>query len=145
MASASESQESAAPLRSLDVMRGWGIADVARWTASLTGLTSAHADILLKNEVTGADLLDGVSIEGLHAVGMLLGPAVRIMAALAAIKIAAAPASGDLTRVISVRATDPHLSPTCTAQMTRRNHGRLWCMLARRTQRQMVGLSASAV
>lgn len=78
-------------------MRGWGIAEVAQWAASLNGLTSDHADVLFDNEVTGADLLDSVTKDDLLRVGMPLGPTGRIMAALAAIKIAdvVAPTSGD--------------------------------------------------
>ena len=85
MASASESQAGAAPLPTPDAMRGWGIAEVAKWALTIRGITFDHADILFKNEVTGEDLLDHVTEEKLKRLGMPGGPAWRISSALAAI------------------------------------------------------------
>ena len=95
MAAASESEAGAAPLTTPDAIRSWSVADVAKWVVKIHSITSAHADILFKNEITGEDLLDHVTEEKLERWGMPGGPAGRIMSALAAVKSAesAVPAS----------------------------------------------------
>ena len=86
--------ESPAGAATLDVVRGWGIKEVAKWAMTSINIKSEHADILLKNEVTGADLLDHVTEEKLILLyKMPGGPAGRIMSAVAAIKQAAVPSS----------------------------------------------------
>ena len=95
MASASESQAGAAPLPTLAAMRGWGVSEVANWAKTIHDITPQHADILVENEIKGADLLDRVTQADLERWGMAGGPAGRIMSALAADKPveAAVPAS----------------------------------------------------
>ena len=63
-------------------MRGWGVSEVADWVVKILGLAPRHADILVKNEILGADLLDRVTETSLVSVGMPLGPAGRIMSAV---------------------------------------------------------------
>lgn len=90
MASASDVLVAAAPQITPDAMRGWGIAEVVRWALTIRNISSDHANILGKNEITGEDLLDRVTEEKLVSVGMPLGPAGRILSALAAVKTAEA-------------------------------------------------------
>lgn len=72
------------PLPTPDTIRCWSVNKVAMWALTIDGITSSHTDILLKNEVTGADMLDSVTTEGLERWGMPGGPAGRIMSVLAA-------------------------------------------------------------
>ena len=97
MSSASAVHVAAAPLLTPDAFRRLNVAEVAKWALTIRDIVSYHANFLVKNEVTGADLLDRVTEEKLERCGMPGGPAGRIMAAVAAIKIAevVAPASGD--------------------------------------------------
>ena len=89
MASASTSQVGTAPLPTPDAIRGWDFSQVAQWASKIDGITSTHVDILFNNEITGADLLDSVTKDDLFKVGMPLGPAGRIMSAVAVIKLPA--------------------------------------------------------
>ena len=95
MANASESQAGAAPLPTPDTIRSWGVKEVSNWAMLIDGIDAEDAAILVKNKIKGADLLERVTTADLLAVKMPLGPALRIMSALAAIKSveAAVPAS----------------------------------------------------
>jgi hypothetical protein len=90
MASASESQAGAAPLPTPDAIRSWGVAEVAKWASTIRSIDAGDAAILVKNKITGEDLLDRVTEEKLERWGMPGGPAGRIMSALAAVKPAEA-------------------------------------------------------
>lgn len=62
-----------------------GIDDVRRWSLT-AGIDADDAAILVKNKITGAELLDVVTEEKLAQMGMPLGPSWRLMSAVAAIK-----------------------------------------------------------
>ena len=96
MANASESQAGAAPLPTPDTIRSWGVKEVSKWAMLIDGIDAEDAAILVKNKIKGADLLERVTEEKLVLLcKMAVGPAGRIMSALAAIKSveAAVPAS----------------------------------------------------
>jgi hypothetical protein len=83
MASA-DSQACAAPLPTPDAIRGWDVAEVAKWALTIRSVDTGDAAILFNNKITGEDLLDHVTEEKLERWGMPGGPAGRIMSALAA-------------------------------------------------------------
>lgn len=56
-----------------------------QWSISI-GIDADDAAILVKNKITGADLLDIVTEEKLKELGMPLGPSWRLLSAVAAIK-----------------------------------------------------------
>ena len=68
------------------VMCSWGAPRVKQWAMTVKGITEAHANILVAQEIDGAALLDVVTEEKLFKVGVLLGPAGKLMNAVAAIK-----------------------------------------------------------
>jgi len=96
MASASESQAGASAMPTPCDVRSWGVSEVAEWALAIRSISSIHVNILIKNEITGEDLLDRVTKADLLAVGMALGPAGRIMSALAAINTAEAAVSSSM-------------------------------------------------
>ena len=79
------------PAPTPDTIRSWGAAEVAKWALTIRSIDYADAAILAKNKITGEDLLDRVTKADLVAVGMPLGPAGRIMSALAAAQSVEAP------------------------------------------------------
>ena len=102
----------APPLPTPDAMRCWGVADVAKWALTIRGIDADDAAILVKNKITGGDLLDRVTEEKLVSVGMPLGPAGRIMSALAAINPAVAAVSSSIGE--STYRGEPWLHVLCT-------------------------------
>ena len=89
MASASESQAGASAMPTPCDVRSWGVSEVAEWALAIRSISSIHVNILIKNEITGEDLLDRVTEEKLVVLyKMPGGPAGRIMSALAAINTA---------------------------------------------------------
>lgn len=86
MASESNEHVSGAPQLTPDAMRSLGVAEVAKWAFTTCRITHANAEILVKNEITGEDLLDRVTEKKLVFAGMPLGPAGRVMSAVAAVK-----------------------------------------------------------
>jgi hypothetical protein len=74
------------PVSMPDAMRGWGVNELALWALAIDGIIADDENILVKNRITGADLLDRVTEEKLERWGMPGGPAGRIMSAVAAFK-----------------------------------------------------------
>ena len=77
-------------------VRSWGVSEVAKWALAIRSIDADDAAILVTNKITGEDLLDRVTKADLLAVGMALGPAGRIMSALAAINTAEAAVSSSM-------------------------------------------------
>ena len=70
-----------------EVMCSWGAPRVKQWAMTVKGITEAHANILVAQEIDGAALLDVVTEEKLIKMyGMPGGPAGKLMNAVAAIK-----------------------------------------------------------
>jgi hypothetical protein len=63
------------------MVEAWSAADVARWVASLPGLTRQHGAVFVRSEVTGRRLLR-MRVPELVAAGLLAGPAVDVDEAL---------------------------------------------------------------
>ena len=67
-------------------VRGWDVKAVAAWALTIRGIDAEDVAILLKNKITGEDLLERLSEAKLvDLCKMPGGPAGRIMGALAAI------------------------------------------------------------
>jgi len=79
---------SAAPLTAA-LVESWSAADVARWVASLPGMTRAHGAVFVRGEVTGRRLLR-MRVPELVAAGLLVGPAVDVDEALQRVRGAGA-------------------------------------------------------
>ena len=87
------SASSGAPLAAAAAMlptpkevRSWGTEGVKQWAMKVDGTTEVHANILVAQEIDGAALLDVVTKDDLLKVGVPLGPAGKLLNAVAAIK-----------------------------------------------------------
>ena len=69
-----------------DVVRSWVAPRVKQWAMTVDGITEVHANTLVAQEIDGAALLDVVTKDDLLKVGVPLGPAGKLMNAVAAIK-----------------------------------------------------------
>ena len=76
-------------------VRSWGTEGVKQWAMKVDGTTEVHANILVAQEIDGAALLDVVTKDDLLKVGVPLGPAGKLMNAVAAIKKAGGTAPTD--------------------------------------------------
>ena len=85
----------AAVLPTPDEVSSWGAEDVKQWAMTVKGITEMHANILVAQEIDGAALLDVVTKDDLLKVGVPLGPAGKLMNAVAAIKKAGGTAPTD--------------------------------------------------